>query len=141
VRRIPRAPPGASVQLGEDHYVAFQTTHPRLHVTARPLPLVHLPLELLDLRPLLVTAGRRALPIALPSLLFAPFHQLILRHGRDGRGSVIVLGLVEEGGLLLGRALGRRRCFVPDLALFRGRSSGLSWGGGHVCRMLSNSER
>jgi len=69
------------VELGEELDVALHAAHLNLHIVIPLLPVVDLPLELLDPHACFIPARGRALPIALASLLLTPFGELILRHG------------------------------------------------------------
>lgn len=118
-----------SVILRKELDVSLHAAHLRFHLMIHVFPLANFPLELLYLRPSLVPGCRRALAIALPPLLLAPLGELVLRHGRNFGGRVVVLGLVEERRFLLRRAFG----WVVgdrDFALFR--DGGSSGGGGHL---------
>lgn len=112
---------GGHVQLGKELDVAFHTTHLHFHIMVHLFPLAYFPLELIDPHAGFIPARSCALPIALASLLLPPYSQLLLRHGRDGGRSVVVLGLVEEGRLFLhgfGLLLVLQEV-VRDLALLR----------------------
>jgi len=96
--------------------VTLHAAHLRFHLVVHSLPLVDLPLELLDLRAGLVPARGRALAVALAALLLPPLSKLLVAHGGDGGGSVVVLGLVEERRFFL-RWLGFLYIFA-NLPLF-----------------------
>lgn len=116
-----------SLELGEKLNVPFHAAHLQLHIVMHFLPLVYLSLELFDFRTRFVPTGRCTVPISFAPLLFAPFRNFILRHGRDGSGGIEILGLIEKGGLFLSYSW---LAIFGNLALFGG--GGVSCGGGHL---------
>ncbi len=94
-RRLMLAHPGQCFNL------VFHVSHLVFHFIILGFPMIHLPLELIQFRTVLVSARRSTFAITFPALFFTPFGDFFGRHVGEVGWSVAILGHVVQWRLLL----------------------------------------